>query len=100
MEKLGEEIRLTWARGGEKHRKLLRISALSGRYILFPPLQSLPKARKERWRKLQEKNSVAATKLGTAGRRRRGWWAEGRSALGEPALPRASSLEQESRSCP
>ena len=27
---------------------------------------------------------MAATKLGTAGRRRRGWWAEGRSALGEP----------------
>lgn len=57
---------------------------------MFSPLQSLPKARIERWRKLQEKNSGGATKLGNARRSRRGWWAERRSILGEPRrIPRS-----------
>lgn len=47
---------------------------------------------------------MAATKLGTEGRSRRGWWAEGRSALGEPGRsprsPRPLAWSKRARAAP
>ena len=62
-----EEVSLTWARSGEKDRKLQESQLFVGNKFCFPRCDLSLKQR-ERWRKLREKNSVAGTKLGRPAR--------------------------------